>query len=211
MSSEEVQGKAVVDGALANDVKFFVFTSVDRGGDEKSYNNPTNVPHFISKHNIEHHLVDGAGSKMQWTILRPVAFMDNYGTDFLNKAMGTMFRLGLQGKKVQLVASKDIGIFAAKAFLNPDEYAGKGLSLAGDELNFNQIQAAWQQKTGTPFPETYGLLARGLMYVLGDVNLMFKFFVDEGYGADIPKLKKLHPGLLNWDEYLEQSPFVKKD
>jgi nucleoside-diphosphate-sugar epimerase len=66
----------MVDGALAAGVKFFVYTSVERGGNDKSYDNPTNVPHFISKHNIEHHLVENAGDKMQWTILRPVAFMD---------------------------------------------------------------------------------------------------------------------------------------
>jgi hypothetical protein len=73
---EETQGKALVDGALAADVKFFVYSSVDRGGDDKSYENPTTVPHFTNKHNIEHHLVEKAGDKMQWTILRPVAFTD---------------------------------------------------------------------------------------------------------------------------------------
>jgi uncharacterized protein YbjT (DUF2867 family) len=73
---EETQGKAVVDGALAAGVKFFVYTSVERGGEDQSYENPTPIPHFISKHRIEHHLVEKAGDKMQWTILRPVAFMD---------------------------------------------------------------------------------------------------------------------------------------
>jgi hypothetical protein len=66
-----------VDGALEHEVKHFVYTSVDRGGDEKSYDNPTDIPHFISKYRIEHHLVDKAGDKMGWTILRPVAFTDN--------------------------------------------------------------------------------------------------------------------------------------
>jgi hypothetical protein len=74
--SEEAQGKALVDGALAADVKFFVYSSVDRGGDDKSYETPTEIPHFISKHNIEHHLVEKAGDKMKWTILRPVCFTD---------------------------------------------------------------------------------------------------------------------------------------
>jgi uncharacterized protein YbjT (DUF2867 family) len=76
VNTEEAQGKALVDAALANKVKFFIYSSVDRGGDQKSYDNPTPIPHFISKHRIEHHLRDNAGDKMQWTILRPVAFME---------------------------------------------------------------------------------------------------------------------------------------
>lgn len=75
--TEEAQGKALVDGAVTNGVKMFVYTSVDRGGDEKSPDNPTEVPHFINKYNIEKHLVEKAKvAGMDWCILRPVAFMD---------------------------------------------------------------------------------------------------------------------------------------
>jgi uncharacterized protein YbjT (DUF2867 family) len=74
--AEEKQGKDLVDGAIANGVKMFVYSSVERGGETKSFDNPTPVPHFITKHNIEHHLVEKAEGKMDWTILRPVAFMD---------------------------------------------------------------------------------------------------------------------------------------
>jgi len=76
-ASEEAQGKALVDAAVANGVKMFVYSSVDRGGDEKSPDNKTQVPHFISKYNIEKHLVEKAKEAgMNWCILRPVAFMD---------------------------------------------------------------------------------------------------------------------------------------
>jgi hypothetical protein len=74
--TEEAQGKALVDAALVAGVKFFVYASVDRGGDDKSYETPTEIPHFVSKYNVEHHLVDKAGDKMQWFIIRPVVFME---------------------------------------------------------------------------------------------------------------------------------------
>jgi uncharacterized protein YbjT (DUF2867 family) len=64
------QGKAMVDGAVKAGVKHFVYSSVERGGDEHSWENPTPIPHFASKHEIEHHLKDTAG-EMGWTILRP--------------------------------------------------------------------------------------------------------------------------------------------
>jgi hypothetical protein len=72
---EEEQGKAFIDGALANGVQFFVYASSDRGG-ESSYDTVTGVAHFDAKCRVEHHLVDNAKGKMQWCILRPVAFME---------------------------------------------------------------------------------------------------------------------------------------
>ncbi len=78
--TEEIQGKALVDEAVKRGVKHFVYTSADRHGD-KSSSNPTNVPHFISKHNIEQHLVKKTSDgKMTWTILRPVAFFVSFLT-----------------------------------------------------------------------------------------------------------------------------------
>ena len=87
LDAEEIQGKALVDGALANGVTHFVYTSVDRHG-ARSPENPTHVPHFITKHNVEKHLEKAteSGEKMSYTILRPVAFMDNFGPDFMVRA-----------------------------------------------------------------------------------------------------------------------------
>ncbi|RQM07430.1 hypothetical protein DH86_00002873, partial [Scytalidium sp. 3C] len=74
---EERQGKAIIDASIENKVKKFVYSSVDRGG-ETSSSNPTDVPHFISKHNIEQYLFQQAkGNSLQWTVLRPVAFFEN--------------------------------------------------------------------------------------------------------------------------------------
>lgn len=64
------QGKAMVDESVKAGVKHFVYSSVERGGDELSWENETPIPHFRSKFQIEHHLKENAGD-MGWTILRP--------------------------------------------------------------------------------------------------------------------------------------------
>jgi len=64
------QGNAMIDEAVKTGVKHFVYSSVERGGDEASWNNKTPIPHFQTKWEIEHHLKDNAG-QMGWTILRP--------------------------------------------------------------------------------------------------------------------------------------------
>lgn len=77
-SAPEVkQGVGLIDEALKAGVSHFVYSSVDRGGEERSWNNPTPVPHFKTKHFIEHHLRKAAeGTNMSWTISRPPIFMD---------------------------------------------------------------------------------------------------------------------------------------
>jgi uncharacterized protein YbjT (DUF2867 family) len=73
------QGKALIDESLKQGVEHFVYSSVDRGGEPKSWETETPIPHFQTKHKIEWHLRSKAGegdSGMGWTILRPVAFMD---------------------------------------------------------------------------------------------------------------------------------------
>jgi len=48
-SLEVNQGNALVDAAIAHDVKHFVYTSVDRGGADQSEVDATDIPHFVSK------------------------------------------------------------------------------------------------------------------------------------------------------------------
>ncbi len=75
------QGKALIDESIKAGVKHFVYSSVERGGDHVSWDNPTPIPHFRTKCEIEHHLRDATatgkpGENMGWTILRPVAVSD---------------------------------------------------------------------------------------------------------------------------------------
>ncbi|KAL4951309.1 hypothetical protein BDW69DRAFT_170333 [Aspergillus filifer] len=136
--AEETQGKALIDETLKHEVEFFVQTSVDRGGEEKSPNSPTDIPHFAAKHNIEQHLMTNSkGTDMRWFILRPVAFMENLTAGFFGKVFATSYKMALRGKPLQHIATSDIGYFAAEGLLNPDVWAGRGLSLAGDELTYD--------------------------------------------------------------------------
>lgn len=211
-SSEEVQGKSLVDEAINQDVKFFVYSSVDRGGEKRSYNNPTKIPHFIKKHNIEHHLIDRAKNHdMKWTILRPAAFYENLTPDFFGKMFATCFKMALKAKPLQLVATSDIGYFGAEAFLNPDKYEGKGISLAGDELTFDQMDQTFFRRMGQNLPMAFRPICSLFMAAMKDMGYMFKWFHDEGYGADIQKLREINPEMKTFDTWLvNDSGFSKK-
>ena len=212
--SETKQGKAMVDQAVAHNVKLFVYTSVDRGGDN-SENNPTYVPHFISKHDIEAYLkAKAADAKMQYTILRPVAFMDGLTPNFMGKVVATFFKISLSpSKRLAFIATSDIGFFGGQAFLQPEspEYKNKAISLAGDELTIGQMSQVFKERMGYELPTTFEFLARFIKWWVSELYIMFKWFDEEGFVVDIPKLRRMNPGLKDFGTWFEtESGFPKK-
>ncbi|KAL8920913.1 MAG: hypothetical protein Q9172_004272 [Xanthocarpia lactea] len=209
---EEAQGKALVDASIKAGVKQFVFTGVERGGDEKSWENPTTVPHFLTKHHIEQHMLEkirasNDANPMKWTILRPVAFMDNLQPGLLAKLFASAWKVTLppsQNQKVQFIATEDVGWFAAQAFLNPEEYAGRAISLAGDEISYAEADEAFKSKLGYTMPLTFGPLARFGLWASRDFGTMFDFFREEGFGADVEGLRRVHPGMMRFTDWVER-------
>lgn len=184
---------------------------MDRGGDA-SFENPTPIPHFISKHNIEHHLVEKTkGTHMTWTILRPTAFLQNFTPDFFGKVFTTCWKIAIKEKPLQVISVTDIGFFGAQAFLVPDQYRNRALSLAGDELTFAEMEEIFRSKCGREVPLTFHFVSRILLWMMKDLGCMFQWFYNSGYGADIPSLKKIHPELQTFESWLEnESGFVSK-
>ncbi|KAJ6096466.1 hypothetical protein N7486_007212 [Penicillium sp. IBT 16267x] len=200
--AEERQGKGLIDASLKHNVKFFVYSSVDRGGDA-SYDTSTEIPHFISKHHIEHYLVEQTkGTEMAWTILRPTAFLDNLTLGYLGRFFATSWKDVIKEKPLQVVAVSDIGFFAAQAFLHPEEWTKKSVSLAGDDITFEEMAKIYKTKTGRDVPLTFSFVVSTVLWLMNDFGYMFKWFHDSGYGADISTLKKMHPDLKDFETWL---------
>ena len=203
---EERQGKALVDAAAANGVKHFVFTSAERGVNGDT--DPTPVPHFQSKFNVEQHLKQVAAKTgtMDWTIIRPVAFMENLSPDFIGKAFATMWEMNGMDRKLQLVSTIDVGIIAAHVFKAPEEYASEQFSLATDSLSPNEAQAIFKRVIGKDMPTTYHFVGRLIKWMLHkQLGLMFQWFVDVGFGADPNKYKTKYPEMQDFEKWLKQS------
>jgi len=212
--NEEAQGKALIDESLNHGVEHFVYSSVERGGNEKSWTNPTPIPHFITKHNIEQYLLEKAGAKgekMGWTILRPVAFMDNIEPGFPGKVFLAAMRNVLKEKPVQWISVDDIGLFAGKAFRDPQKWNARAEGLAGDDLSVDEISKAFKEVLGYPAGIAYGFLGTALLYAMKEMRLMIEWFKTDGYGVDIKKLREEEPTLADFKTWLaERSKFEKK-
>ncbi|KAL9573210.1 hypothetical protein ACKAV7_002895 [Fusarium commune] len=194
--SEEQQGKAVINAAVKHGVQHFVYSSGDRGGPERSPNNPTYVKNFAAKHAIEKHLEQQARESVQqmaYTILRPVTFFENITTDIHGKGFARMWEQ-MGSKKLQMVSTKDIGWFAAQSLLWPEMYKNAALTLVGDELTQRQADAIYCELIGQKMALAPCPVASAVKFVLkGSVGDMFKWFAAEGYGGDVKECRDYNP------------------
>jgi len=190
------QGKNVADAAKAASVQHLVYSSVGaahRGMGQK---------HFDSKWIIEQYI---HSLNVPYTILRPAVFMDNYNWSRPHILNGILTSMGLRPEKeIQSIAVEDIGVFVALAFAKRNEYLGKTIELAGDALTESQIAETFTKVIGRPVKLTAPRADEGW----GDPEERtagFNFFNGEAYEADIPALRKLHPGLLTLEQYLRKN------
>jgi uncharacterized protein YbjT (DUF2867 family) len=192
---ETRQGKNLADAAKAAGIQHFVYTSVG-GADRKS-----GLPHFESKWQIEAHI---RSLGLPATILRPVFFMENLRSPWMGPRDGVLAVALSPSTALQMIASDDIGAFAALAFARPQGFIGKALEIAGDSLTMPQVADAFTRASGQPvrFVEQPLEQVRSFNAEMAD---MMAWFNDHGYAADIPALRKLHPGLLTFETWLRKT------
>ncbi len=191
------QGKNVADAAKAAGIQHLVYSSVGaahRGMGQK---------HFESKWIIEQYI---HSLELPYTILRPAAFFENFNWERASILNGTFNALGLRPEKGrQLIAVEDVAAFVALAFANPNQYVGKTIELAGDELTESQTADTFAKVIGRPVKLTMPTARGGGRRSEEEMKAMFNFFNGEGYSADIPALRKLHPSLLTLEQYLRKN------
>jgi uncharacterized protein YbjT (DUF2867 family) len=198
------QGKLVVDAARAAGVGHFVYTSVGaahRGLGQR---------HFDSKVLIEQYL---RASGLPHTILRPVAFMENFNWPWNRPAIlsGSLPSFGLRlDKPMQIVAVEDIAAFVALALARPEKYLGQTIELADDEQTETQIAETFSKVIGRPVV-LKALGGDGSPPPNEEMIAVVRFFNGEAYTADIPALRRVHPGLLTLEQYLRKSGWEKAE
>src|ERR671917_2404442 len=187
------QGKTVADAAKAAGAEHYVYSSVG------SAHRQTGIPHFDSKWEVEEH-VRGLG--LPYTVLRPVFFMQNW--EYMREPIlgGTLPQPLDPDKPFQMIDADDIGVFAAMAFENPDGWFGREVDLAGDELTMPEIAGTFSRVTGREvdyfqvpwdqFEEQMG----------EEYAVMYRWFNDYGYEADIAALRQEYPELTTLERYL---------
>lgn len=181
MEAEVRQGTMMANMAKAAGVAHYVYTSVG------SADRNTGIPHFETKWHVEEHI---RAISLPVTILRPVWFMENFGTFCRPSILQGTLTLPLRPTtKLQMIALQDIGEFGAAAFVRPAEFLGQAIDLAGDALTMPEVVAHLSRTMGRVIrfqqvPDDQAAAAFG-----DDLAAMFKWFNEVGYSVDIAALR----------------------
>lgn len=190
------QGNLLADAAKAAGVQHVVYSSVGaahRGMGQK---------HFESKWIIEQH-IQRLG--LPYTIVRPVAFMDNYNRVRELISNGIYQGWGLRPEKtLQLIAVEDIGAFVAIVFNKPEEFLGKTIEFAGDELTEAQIAETFSRVIERLVQQRPPQPSEG-QQPTPEQMAMFQFFNGKAYDADIALIRRIYPGLRTFEQYLREN------
>jgi len=179
VEKEEEQGKRLARVARDKGVQHFVYSSVG------SAHKQTGIPHFDNKFRVEQTVKELKFPSH--AIIRPVFFMENLVSPwFLNgdKLVSAM----KPTTKLQMIASDDIGKFAADAFARADKWKGVELDIAGDAVTMPDAATAVSAAVGRPL--TYQPIPiEAVRQNSDDFAKMLEWFDAVGYSADIASLE----------------------
>lgn len=144
-------------------------------------------------------------TRMTWTNLRTVALIENLTDGFVGRVFATMWK-GLGRQRMHLVSTKDVGWFSVDALLgNPGEYRNRVLSIAGDELNFEEASGIYKEVLGTVMPTTFGPVVKPLRWAMSDLDLMFKWLQDNQCSADVKECMRRNSTMQDFRAWLKEN------
>ena len=222
-AEKELNGEiSLIQWAVAHDITHFVLASIDRGP-PPSLDAPQLPAHFETKRETEDYLISATASNptMTHTILRQTCVMENLGPSWGGRAFASWWKRTLAyTKPLALISARDVGHMAAAAILDwrHPAYHNRVLTLAADELTFAHASRLCKLHRGYDLPCAPDLVARWLERSAhvqaraqreGDA---LRWCDKLGFNtAQIPALRRLHPGLLGFADWLERdSGFADK-
>ncbi len=203
-------GRYLVEAARDAGVDTFVHTSVARAGEQAFFvgwdENRWGRVYWNSKSTVND-LVRAAGFP-HWTILKPALMMDNFigdkaGWMFPSLARGVLETALHEDTRMDLVATDDVGKFAAAAFAEPDHFNRQEIGLAAESLTMREVAQILSEVSGKSVParaltETE-MLASGASEALVSSQAWANV---EGYKVDIDGLKQWGVPLTSFRDWI---------
>ena len=109
-----------------------------------------------------------------------------------------IYRLAAAGTPVD-----DIAAIVALVFAQPERYLGKAFDIAGDELTFPDAAVALSAALGEPVRYVQ-ITWEAVRERSEDLYLMNRWLEQKGYRADIDRVRKMHPELLDLGAWLQR-------
>lgn len=200
VETEIRQGSAIADVAKATGIQHFVYSSV--GSAERN----TGIPHFESKFQVEEYI---RSISLPYTIMRPVFFFYNYNGMRSMVENGTLFQPLSPDTKLQQLSEEDYGAMVAEAFERPADFINREIEVASVEMTMLEIAAAFSHVLDKPVNYQQIPFEAFEQQAGEEVTIMFRWFENVGYTADLAQLKRDFPAPTDFESYLRDHDWVK--
>lgn len=180
VEKEEEQGKRMAKLAREAGVEHFVYSSVG------SAHRATGIPHFDNKWRVEQTI--RSLDFPSYVIIRPVFFMENVVTPWFLSG-DKVYSALKPDTVVQMIAVHDIGLYAARAFIDAKALNRREIDLAGDALSMAQTVTALGAGLGRSIEYVQIPMAE-VRKNSEEFATMLEWFERVGYDADIPALER---------------------
>jgi uncharacterized protein YbjT (DUF2867 family) len=191
---EVQQGKTVADATKEAGVQHYVYSSV---GSAYRQTDNSALRQQVGSRGEHVRKLD-----LPYTVLRPVFIMQNWEMMREPILEGTLVQPLDPDKPFQHVAVEDVGALAAIAFEHPDEWIGREVDVAGDEQTVPEIAETFSRLIGREV-RYYQVPWDQFEEQMGEeYTVMYRWFNDVGYEADIDALRREYPELTTFERYL---------
>ncbi|MEH2352355.1 NmrA/HSCARG family protein [Nostoc sp.] len=186
-------GQTLADAVKTAGIGHFVYSSVG------SADRNTGIPHFNSKFQVEEH-VRAIG--LPYTILRPVFFFYNYNGMRSMVENGTLFQPLSPDTKLQQLSEEDYGAMVAEVFERPTDFINREIEVASVEMTMTEIAAAFSRVLGKNVAYQQIPFEAFEQQAGEEVTIMYRWFENVGYIADLARLKRDFPQPTDFESYL---------
>lgn len=194
--AETRQAISIAETAKKLNIDHLVYSSV--GGADQN----TGIPHFESKYKVEQKIIS---LDIPYTIFGPVFFCENHIAPWSLPGLqqGQLVLAFPKDRKFQQIALQDIGGFATLVIEQRDKFLGKRMDIAGAEPTGLEMAEVLTKVTGRHIEYIEIPLDHITSFMGEEGYLMYKWFHQVGYNANIDALRKDYPevGWHNFEDW----------
>jgi len=218
---ENLHAKNMAEAASEAGVKHVIWSTLE---DTRKFIplSDDRMPTLMGKYKVPHFDAKGESNKyfensgVPYTLLNTSFYWENFIYFGLGPQKGPDGKFAItfpmRDKKLPGISSEDIGKCAYSIFKSGAEFQGKTVSIAGEHLTGGEMAEAFTKHLGTEvkYNDVPASVYRNFGFPgADDMANMFQFKADfetEFCGArNIEATKKLNPGLLDFDSWLEKN------
>ncbi|MGG6267291.1 NmrA/HSCARG family protein [Leptolyngbya sp. AN03gr2] len=213
--AEIAQGNQILEIAKAANVQHFVYSSLDHMS--RLSGGKFSVPHSDAKAIVQEE-IENKWTLDDWyrhhtTVLQTTSYFENLQSYFAPQPRSLddptlVFTLPMANKPWTMIALDDIGVFARYIFGHPEQTVGTTLAVASQSITMQEVVETFTEITG--IQAVYDPFTVDQFRSFGypgttDLSNMFEFLQTYGCDRDFDWLRKIHPHLTSFKEWLHRT------